>query len=312
MIRKDDSGDVDISGIPFDPDYTFTSGQTFRWTRVLDGGQLQWRGVINGFAVRITKNRAQCLGTAEGRVESDFSELIYSYLSSKDDLKLINESFPREPYLQGALREFDGLRILKQDPWECLLSFICSINKNIPSIADAIERLSVKFGKRIETTGEACFSFPTPRSLAKASKSDLVSCKVGFRWRYIQHAARQVASGIVDLQSLSRRTYDEGRRDLIAELSGKTFGVGPKVADCVLLFSLHKLEAFPLDVWMLRCIREKYPGLFEANGDSSNRGSLTLRRYEAMHDAAMSYFGPYCGYAQQYLYMKVRRDSYSK
>jgi N-glycosylase/DNA lyase len=300
-----------LSGIPFDPDITFESGQTFRWKRIVANNESAWIGVVSNSIVRVEGHKVESLGTSiNNRAgDVDFSEDMSNYFSSRDDLQEIHASFPKDEYLQKAVNEFSGLRVLTQDPWECLISFVCSITKNIPAIKMMIELLSMKFGSRINSSCVSLYTFPEPAALAKASKSDLLACKLGFRWKFIQFIANQVSTGRLDLESMSKRAYHQARNELISELSGRTFGVGPKVADCVMLFSMHKTEAFPVDVWMLRCIQRFYVEKMNLWDLLRDKTSLTMRMYGLIHETAHQYFGKYCGYAQQYLYMKIRSDS---
>ena len=294
----------------FDPEVTFESGQTFRWKRFVTNDEPSWIGVISNNVVRMTRRKAELIATSKesDSNSSNFSDDIASYLSPNDNLYRIHQSFPRDEYLQNAVKTFDGLRVLTQDPWECLISFVCSINKNIPAIKMMLELLSMKFGSKISSSNEVFYSFPKPPTLAKASKIDLLACKVGFRWRFIRFIANQVSSGKLDLESVNQKSYEHARDGLISELSGTTFGVGPKVADCVMLFSMHKMEAFPVDVWMLRCIQSIYSQKMGLQDILREKKSLTKSTYDIVHQRAHEYFGRYCGYAQQYLYMKIRGD----
>jgi N-glycosylase/DNA lyase len=294
----------------FDPEVTFESGQTFRWKRFVTKDEPSWIGVISNYVVRMRRGKAECVAKLKesDSNRSNFSDDIANYLSTNDDLNRIVQSFPRDEYLQNAVKSFDGLRVLTQDPWECLISFVCSINKNIPAIKMMLELLSMKFGSKIRSSNEVFYSFPKPSTLAKASKIDLLACKVGFRWRFIRFIANQVRSGKLDLKSVSQKSYGQARDELISELSGTTFGVGPKVADCVMLFSMHKMEAFPVDVWMLRCIQSIYSQKMGLQDILMDKKSLTRSTYDLVHKSAHEYFGRYCGYAQQYLYMKIRHD----
>jgi N-glycosylase/DNA lyase len=300
---------TDFSETAFDPNITFGSGQTFRWKKQALAEESFWTGVVANQVIRVKNNEAECIASLKdyNSKQADFSELVFRYFSFQDNLEEIHSSFPRDQYLLNAVRRFPGLRVLTQDPWECLVSFVCSINKNIPSIKMMIESLSIKFGRKIDhSADDAFYSFPEPAILASASKNDLLSCKVGFRWKFIKFLARQVSSGKLDLDSLAEHPYELARNKLVSELSGTTFGVGPKVADCVMLFSMHKLDAFPVDVWILRCIKDNYSEKMHLSSQLDK--SLSIRIHDLIHDRAYEYFGKYCGYAQQYLYVKTRSE----
>lgn len=287
----------------FNPSTTFSSGQVFRWTPD-EQTPGQWLGVIEANLVRVRGRSITRLGRAK-KACTDFGELVSRYFSFADDLDEIFSSFPKDDFfLNACISEFPGLRLLTQDPWECLLSFVCSINCNIPSIRLKIENLSKKFGDRIETSLDGNFySFPTPLSLSKAEKSDLLSCKLGFRWKYVRFIAEQVERGSLDLARISSMSYSDAMSELVSEKSHKTFGVGPKVADCTMLYSFHQKQAFPLDIWILKYVRQVY--------DKENlfplKKSLTQKNYFMIGDAMRSRYGKNAGYAQLFLYEKIRR-----
>ncbi|HVB11825.1 MAG TPA: DNA glycosylase [Nitrososphaerales archaeon] len=293
---------IPFTDLEFDPSITLDSGQAFRWSPVDESRQV-WIGIVSDALVRVTKNEAKVLGAVD---KSFDSESIRRYFSLEDDLGSIFSTFPSDETLDSALEKFRGLRLLKQDPWECLISFVCSINCNIPSIRLKIANLSRRYGRRIDTDLDLkAYSFPTATTLARASKRDLLECRLGFRWRYVKFIAKKVVEGHLDLERLSTVPYRDAFPELISDVSGKTFGVGPKVADCTLLYSLHKMEAFPIDVWILRCLRKFYHDEIEMK----NLESLTLKKYLAVSESMRKKFGNYAGYAQLYLYVKMRSDS---
>lgn len=284
----------------FNPALTFESGQVFRWRRL--GSDLnEWLGVVEGKVIRVKNQSVSLVG--ETKKSSRFDEFISRYFSVSDDLAHIISTFPQDDlFLQASVSEFPGLRLLTQDPWECLISFVCSIDCNIPSIKQKIENLSRRFGERVFTDlDEKFYSFPSSSKLSKAEKSELLDCKLGFRWKYVKFIAKQVESGNLDLGKISDMRYIQGIEELVSQASGKTFGVGPKVADCVLLYSYHKLESFPLDVWMLKYVRA-------FRKVSSFRKSLTPRNYSLIANDMRKRYGEYAGYAQLFLYEKIRRD----
>lgn len=289
---------VRFSHLEFDPSITMDSGQAFRWYP-LDSRNKSWVGIISGNLIKLEREG----GTILGRIENQKTVSIYDYLTANDDLDSIFSCMTFDRTLAQSRRALKGLRLLTQDPWECLISFICSINCNIPSIHVKIENLSVRFGKKIPTSVDfAGYSFPTPESLASAKKRDLLSCKLGFRWRYVKFLAKQVVSGNLDLGKLSNYPYSIALSELISKNSGKTLGVGPKVADCTLLYSMHKTEAFPIDVWILRCLNKYY----NLRGNTSH---LSTRSYAEISETMRRKFGRYAGYAQLYLYVAMRSNS---
>ena len=295
-------------GFEFNPGYTFESGQVFRWRKSED--DRHWTGIVSGNVISVNELRANVLSKTETGTTSvtRCAETIHEYFSERENLNEIISTFPKDELLTKATKKYSGLRLLTQDPWECLISFVCSINSNIPSIKFKIENLCRTFGEKIAAdTIQEAYSFPTPISLARAEKSQLIECKVGFRWKYIQHIAKKVESGELDLQYIRKLPYEKARAELISSESHITFGVGPKVADCVMLFSMSKSEAFPMDVWMNRCISQYYFELVQdlfPNGKISFSGS----RYFEAGNIMRRHFGKYAGYAQQYLYMYTRNN----
>lgn len=287
----------------FNPRYTLESGQAFRWNEYETDN---WRGIVSGHLIFVDKDSVSV-------DQQDGMKLASQYFSVGQNLSDILRTLPGDQFLTSAINQYRGLRLLSQDPFECLISFICSINSNIPSIRFKIENLSRRFGVplRNSNNGLQYHAFPTPISLANATKEQLISCKVGFRWKYIQFVAKKVSSGELDLVQLGKLSYEKAKNILISEISGKTFGVGPKVADCVLLFSLGKSEAFPIDVWMFRCILLNYAHLVQDVFPRKQNTHLTKNKYLSIGEIMRRHFGKYAGYAQQYLYMKTRSDAIS-
>jgi N-glycosylase/DNA lyase len=188
---------------------------------------------------------------------------------------------------------------MRQDPWECLISYICATNKNIPAIKDMISNMCIRFGKKILFENEMFYTFPKPLNLAEASLKELRLCKLGFRAERVRAVSKLVSNGSFDLEALKALPYEKAKKELLT-----LQGVGPKVADCVLLFSLDKLEAFPIDVWMKRIILEYYANHFKPSfvEKSKAKKSLSHREYETINSFGRKYFGKYMGYAQEYLF----------
>jgi len=193
------------------------------------------------------------------------------------------------------------LRILKQDPFQCLISFIVSSNSNIQKIKTSLENISKKFGEKIEFENQEFFLFPKPEKLSNASINEIRNCGVGYRDKFIKEAANMIFSKEIDFQSLKKSNYFETKKSICS-----IPGVGNKVADCIMLFSLNKLEAFPLDRWMIRILEKYYSNEFHLETKT-----ITEKQYEMLHKKIVNYFGPYAGYAQQFLF-KMERENYQK
>ncbi len=205
-----------------------------------------------------------------------------------DDADQIFAEISADAHIAGAVAMHRGLRLMRQDPWECLISYLCSINSNIPRIRGDVERISRSYGERIVFDDTVFHTFPGPAVLANADESELRKLRLGFRAAYIAAAARKVRDERIDLHSLRRAPYGEALEVLLS-----FHGVGPKVADCVLLFSMDKLEAFPVDRWVKRGVEILYFG-------GRNLPERKVREW------ARGHFGRYAGYAQEYLFYGSR------
>ncbi len=249
----------------FDLAQTLDCGQCFRWERQKDGS---YTGVAFSRVLNISEeNRAQVL---EDELWRNYFDVQLNYSRIRTDLS------EGDTVLAEAAKFAPGMRILNQEPWEALCSFIISQNNNIPRIKGIVARLCTQFGEEI---GGGYFSFPTPEKLAELKVDDLAEIRSGFRAKYILSAAQKVASGEVDLGALKTAPLPEARARLMT-----ITGVGPKVADCTLLYGLHRLEAFPMDVWMKRAMQTLFPG----------------KEPES--------FGQYAGIAQQYIFHYSRNN----
>jgi N-glycosylase/DNA lyase len=280
------SGKCNFAVADYDLAATLNCGQAFNWHQ----RNHAWEGVIYGRWVRLCQQNGMfCAETAVPQI--DWAWLM-TYLQSQIDLGDILATFPAEPRLKMAVEKCRGLRLLRQDPWECLVSFILSSTKQIVQIRQIIALLRVRFGSPLPVPAGAPpeFSFPTAEQLATASEAELRACKMGFRAPYLLAAARQVANGECNLERLATLALDEARSELL-----KLLGVGEKIADCVLLFAYGFPTAFPIDVWVAKALRQFY-----------FRGRKTpLKR---LRQFATEHFGPNAGYAQQYLFHYIRTD----
>lgn len=265
---------------------TLTSGQSFRWA-FQDGA---WEGVVRSRWVRLSGSPCRIVAQTAEPVD-DWGWLM-EYLQTQVDLDTVLASFPVDQPMRLAVDACRGLRLLRQEPWECLASFILSSTKRIVQIQQVIALVCERYGQPVATPNgrPRAYAFPSAERLAELSESDLRACKMGFRAPYLQAAARAAASGRLDLRALARMSTEQARAELV-----KLPGVGRKIADCVLLFAYGLQDAFPVDVWVARSLRELYfPGK-----------KVTPKALRHFSD---SYFGPYAGYAQQYLF-HYRRTS---
>ena len=280
----------------YDLGATLDSGQAFRWTQHGES----WVGVIGRHWVKLTLKKDGWVepGSGESLVAetceaiSDWDWLT-DYLQLELNLAEVLKTFPVDEPMNAAVAACRGLRLLRQEPWECLASFILSSTKQIVQIRQIVASLSERFGEplAVPSGSRSFFSFPAATRVAELSESELRACKMGFRASYLLETARIVASGQFDLSILRKGSVEEARSRLM-ELPG----VGRKIADCVLLFAGGFQSAFPVDVWVMKALRHLY----------FPRRRPTVRR---LHSFAASHFGPNAGYAQQYLFHYVRTCS---
>lgn len=236
--------DYHIKNNSFDIRQTFLCGQCFRWKEQENGG---FSGIAGGKRFFLTQ-------TKDGAVVHDVSNedipFLKNYFDLETDYDAIKARFSSDVTLRSAIERSGGIRILRQEPFETLISFIISQNNNIPRISGIIDRLCAEFGEKTDCG----YAFPTAKALDGITPEDLAPLRAGFRARYIADAVDKVNRGEVDFAEVDAQPLDEARKTLKL-----ITGVGDKVADCVLLFAFHKLDAFPKDVWIKRMMEEYYP-----------------------------------------------------
>jgi len=282
---------------PFSLEHTLRCGQSFRWRKLGDW----WYGVVDEKVVKIRQISDELQGqTFPEKMNANF---VKNYFRLDDDLPHILSQISRDEHIRRAIQRFYGLRIIRQQPWECLISYICATYKNIPAIKETILNLSKRFGTKITFNGYDFHTFPKPTDLANSNIEELRKCKLGFRAKRVLKTSRIIHKEELDLETLRKTDYEHTRNELLS-----LPGVGQKVADCILLFSLDKLEAFPVDVWMKRIILKYYSSHFEPlfiEKIRKNR-SLTPHEYREISLFGQRYFGRYAGYAQEYLFALAR------
>jgi N-glycosylase/DNA lyase len=288
---------LDRSTVPFSLEHTLDCGQLFRWEKLGDW----WYGVVADRVVKIKQSGERLI--FQVFPETPHQGFIESYLRLDDNLPSIMSEVSKDEHMREAIKLFCGLRINRQEPWECLISYICATYKSIPAIKKMINSISKQFGKKLTFDGYDFYTFPKPTDLAQVNCKDLRSCGLGFRAERVLETAKRVDSGEFALEALKRLDYGKARRELLV-----LPGVGPKVADCVLLFSLEKLEAFPIDVWMKRAATNLYASHFDSSFIKrvSSKTSITPKEYETISSFGREYFGRYAGYAQEYLFHLLR------
>jgi len=282
--------------IAFDLDFSLCCGQVFRWQKV----GCWWYGVVGE---NVFKVRQYGFELEFENVREDF---VRYYFGLNDNLEEISRCITQDDKIRKAVHRLAGLRIVRQKPWECLISFICATYKSIAAIELMLSKLSAKFGEKRVFDGRDFFIFPTVEKLAFACERDLQDCGLGYRAKYVQATAKKILKGKINLETLKTLRYIEARERLLMFP-----GVGLKVADCVLLFSLEKMESFPVDVWIKRVILNHYQNHFPdlLVKKLLDHDSLSNSEYEKLSAFGRSYFGQYAGYAQEYLYHYERTQS---
>ena len=264
---------------------SINSGQVFLWKKNED----YWYGVNGTNILKIDKN-AKIESFQKGKVD---------FFRETDDMAEIIKSISKDKIVKNAVEKFQGMRILRQDPFQCLISFIVSSNSNIPKIKFCLENITKKFGKKVLWNGLEFHIFPKPQKLAKATLAEIKSCGVGYRDSFIIQAAKMAASKEIDFQNLKKMNYHTAKEEIC-----KIPGVGNKVADCVMLFSLDKLESVPLDRWIVRILSKYYNDKFEIKTKT-----ITPKQYDTLHQKIIEHFGPYAGYSQQFLFKSEREKN---
>ncbi len=273
---------------PLDLPTTLASGQCFRW-RVDDTGA--WTGVIGGDIVRLARTPDGVAIESAPTPPADLAERIAAYLRLDDDLPAIHARIGSDERIAEGIDRYPGMRIMRQEPWETLAAFILSSTSNIPRIARTVELIAETFGQRLSLDGTTRRTFPRPDVLAEAGEERLRALGCGFRAPFLAQAAAAVADGTLPLGELCGAPY----ADVLAALTA-LHGVGDKIADCAMLFSLERMEAFPADRWVRRVLVDWY-------------GLPANVSYEGMRSWAQERFGSDAGYANQYLFWNIRQAS---
>lgn len=268
----------------FNAKHIFECGQCFRWNKEENGS---YTGVAYGKVINVKSDYDNKNVTILNTNIKDFNSIWFDYFDLGRNYSNIKKSLSVDAIMKKAIQYGNGIRILKQDPWEILISFIMSANNRIPMIARSLNLLSEIYGQAIEYDGKIYYSFPTVEELSNAEIYDIERCKAGFRCKYIKKAIEMVKSGEIDLKSIKDMDIDKARMEL-----RKVPGVGIKIADCILLFSMQKYAVYPIDVWIKRVTEYFYLA----------RDAKIMEIY----DFASKKFGDLAGFAQEYLFYYAR------
>lgn len=277
----------------FHLDHIFDCGQAFRWEKQEDGS---YTGIAGNHIANVQFEPESPGGTCGTLILSNVTEEEYQsfwmeYLDLKRDYAEIKNTLAKDPVMAKAIKQGEGIRLLQQDPWEILLSFIISQNNHIPRIKKCIDSLCENFGEKAgEFQGNTYYTLPTPEKLAALTVEDLGVCRLGYRAKYLIASAQKVCEDGLD--ALYRNAIPQVTSKEAYDYVTGFHGVGPKVANCILLFSMGKYDRFPVDTWMKKVMEQQY-------------GLSSVKAIEAF---ASENFGEYGGFAQQYLFYFVREE----
>lgn len=280
-IEEYENGIVIRDTVDFDLKDIFECGQCFRWNEDTDGSYI---GVISGKPVRVYKTLNDIYIKGASIADKDFFNF---YFDLDRDYGKIKEELKSDSVLKEAIKHAEGIRILSQDMFEIVISFIISSNNRIFMIKRTVENISRMYGSKVAFEGRDYYSFPTPDELAKADLNGLKQCGCGFRAPYVKDTAEVIAKGNVSLEKIREMDTDDAAKELM-ELKG----IGPKVADCILLFSMQKYDAFPVDVWIKRIMQYFYLA-----------PDVSLKK---IREFARNKFGNFAGFSQEYLFYYAR------
>lgn len=268
----------------FDLYHIFECGQCFRWDKQDDDSYI---GVVANYALKISQ-KDDCVTLYDTSLE-DFENFWFGYFDLDRDYSEIKNTLKKDVVLNTAINSGQGIRLLKQDIWECVVSFIISASNNIPRIKKIISSLCQNFGDEFEYMGNTYYTFPTPQKIASLNLEDLAIIKAGFRDKYILDAARKFTSNEIN-NELLENSDNAAAKEMLMTING----IGNKVSDCILLFGMSRFDTFPVDVWIKRIMeycyfdnKQKIPDIISFSQDK---------------------FGVLCGFAQQYLFFYAREN----
>lgn len=281
----------------FELAHIFECGQCFRWNKQKNGNYI---GVAFGRVIEVEKQKEDVI--IYNTSEEDFKNIWSYYFDLYRDYSDIKSELSKDSILEKSVEFGHGIRLLRQDPFELIVSFIISANNRIPMIKKAIEKISAKYGDELEYKGQKYFAFPTIEQLSKATEEDLEKCGTGFRAKYIKNTVDKIYNNTTNKDDEYDEKFDinwikEQEDDICHKELQKYMGIGPKVADCIMLFSMQKYSAFPVDVWVKRAMHYFYLA-----------PDVSLKK---IREFGIDKFGELSGFAQQYLFYYARENNIS-
>ncbi|MFP4116906.1 MAG: DNA-3-methyladenine glycosylase family protein [Candidatus Aenigmatarchaeota archaeon] len=270
---------IDLKDKPLDLKKTLECGQTFSWRKIKENGKNKYVTVRNGGVLEVWQDGDELLYENYGN-EIDLRKA----LRLEDPLEEIYKKIDRDGFIHRSIKANRGFRLVRDEFFPCLIAYITSAQMQIPRIRRVQRDIENRYGRPLRFDGEEYYEFPESGELTEVSEEELRELSIGYRAEYVKRSAEMVRDGVVKEKQLRKMDYKQAREEL-KMLSG----VGNKVADCVLLFALDFTEAFPIDTWIKKVIKKKYPDLYSKN-------------YGELSENMRSYFGEYAGYAQEYLF----------
>lgn len=278
--------ELEINVDYFNLKYTLECGQCFRWKKIDEDYYI---GIIKDRVIKIKQDKNKLFVSSNNY--SNLEKVVREYFELDKDYKIIEERISKvDEYVEKAVKNTSGLRHLKQDFFETIISYIISANNNIPRISKSVNEISKRYGKEIEFEGEKYYLFPRPEELKKVTIDEYRECGVGFRDKYIYNTVRKINNGEINLETMQEMDTLTLRNLLLTLM-----GIGPKVADCILLFSCSRQEVFPIDVWVERVMKKLY-------FDDKDASKKEILKY------ADEKFGKDAGIIQQHLFYNIREN----
>ncbi|MEM3404309.1 MAG: DNA glycosylase [Nitrososphaeria archaeon] len=288
----------------FSLDYCFKSGQIFGW-RKMDS---YWYGPYDDVVLRLSQISDRLKIHASKEISE--KEIIH-FLGLKDKKKDVDKRLALNLFMRSAISRYSAVRIFRQDPSNTILSYLCAQNKNIPAIERMIFELSRKFGDRVELDGTTFYTFPRFGRIARSNVNELLRVGLGYRAKYLLEASKALKEDVDYINKIKEMSYVNAWNEMVAG-NMKLIGVGPKVADCILLYGFEKMEAFPIDVWVSRVYTTAFDKLLPEEESKYYFERLCLKNrldkglYLKLANSARKVFGEYAGYAQLYIFMYGR------
>lgn len=280
---------------------TINSGQYFLWEKRNNS----WYGIYEESVLKITlpENNDNLIHEYDSFPGiGNWHQHVFRFDDKYDEI--IDEISRKDQVVKNITKKYIGLRIMRQKPIQCIVSFLCSSNNNIPRIRLILRNLSRKFGKKVEWNNNTFYTFPTLKTLSTISQAELLHCGFGYRAEYVRKSVKSIVDQEIDMQLIKDSDYTKSKQEIL-----KLSGVGEKIADCILLFSFDKIEAFPMDTWIIKLFQEKLGRIIVLNSELKINDKITPNQYKLVSRKIREHYGKYSGYAQQFLYYSIREEN---